>query len=72
MGRLENITVFEDTQKQYNENKTLSDAVKNSIKNQKLILETDNIPQTEIQVYDTPAKVVVCLLVVLLQLGAEK
>lgn len=42
MGRPENIEVFEDTEKFVKENGILKEAIKNSTKNQKLILENDD------------------------------
>lgn len=58
MGRIENVEVYEDTKKLCQTNKTLIDAVKNSTKNQKIILETEKISATESK-YEDKAKVIV-------------
>ena len=42
MSREDNVAVFEDTKKACNTNKMLVEAVKNSIKNQEVILEGDS------------------------------
>ena len=59
MGRDENRQVFQDTEKQCKTNEILKQAVKNSTQNQKLILETDEVPEQNRDRYDAPARVVV-------------
>lgn len=64
MGRPENIEVFEDTEKFVKENGILKEAIRNSTKNQKLILENDNYISDEeraamIHKYSDMAKVIV-------------
>ncbi len=59
MGRDENVLVFEDTAKLCKENKTLADAIRDSNREQKLILEKDDISERDKNIYNTPAKVVI-------------
>ena len=64
MGRQENVEVFEDTEKWVKENSFLKDAVENSTKNQKIILENEKYISDEernelLQKYEEPAEVIV-------------
>ena len=61
MGRQENIEIFEDTEKLCKTNDKLKASIQNSRKNQKLILENDelSIDENALNKYITPAKVVV-------------
>jgi len=59
MGRNENISVFLDTEKMCKTNQRLKESVQNSIKLQKLILETDDVKCSELKRYDEPAHVIV-------------
>ena len=45
MGREENVLVFQDTEKLCKTNSTLKDALNKSIQSQKLILETQTLPE---------------------------
>lgn len=58
MSRDSNIRIFEDTCRLYESDPVLVEAVKNSIAQQKVILETDEYPFT-LPVYDTPSKLIV-------------
>ena len=59
MGREENVLVFQDTEKLCKTNSTLKDALNKSIQGQKLILETQTLPEVSREKYETEAKVVV-------------
>ncbi len=59
MGREENVIIFEDTQKLCKENQKLSDAIKASNAEQKLILEKDSIPEADKNRYEEQATVVI-------------
>ena len=59
MGRDENREIFKDTEKLCKTNERLKEAVKNSTKNQKLILESDSVSEQKKDIYDSPANVVV-------------
>ncbi len=58
MGRPENIEIFNDTIKHCESNEKLKEAIKNSIKNQQLILENDEVNILENK-YDTEVKIIV-------------
>ena len=49
MGREENIIIFNDTEKLCETNEKLKESIDNSIKKQKLILETDKIPAPDLK-----------------------
>ena len=59
MGRIENVIVFEDTEKICKENEKLKESVKKSTEGQKLILEGTELPLVDKKRYDSQAKVVV-------------
>lgn len=59
MSREDNIQIFQDTERMCKENTRLKTATKNSIKNQKLILENDTIPEIDKRKYEEPAQVIV-------------
>ena len=59
MGRDENVKVFLDTEKMCRTNKILSDSVKKSTENQKLILEGDALPEADLARYETDASIAV-------------
>ena len=59
MGRIENVIVFEDTEKLCKKNEKLKEAVKKSTEGQKLILEGTELPAVDKNRYDVQAKVVV-------------
>lgn len=59
MGREENVIIFENTQKLCKENQKLSDAIKASNVEQKLILEKDLIPEVDKNRYEEQAAVVI-------------
>jgi uncharacterized protein (TIGR02452 family) len=59
MGRTENVIIFQDTQNLCRTNKRLADSLKNSIAMQKIILETESLPNINTQIYDEPAKIIV-------------
>lgn len=51
--------IFNDTKKYYQSNKELINSIKNSKKYQLVITENDNIKQTNHEIYNIPAKVIV-------------
>lgn len=59
MGREENILIFRDTERLCKDNPVLSEAIKVSTENQKLILENDALEKPELHKYSEPAKLVV-------------
>lgn len=59
MSREDNVAVFEDTKKVCNTNKMLVEAVKNSIKNQEVILEGDSYAVDSDKRYAEKARIVV-------------
>ena len=59
MGRDENIAVFKDTEKLCKTNPKLSESVKKATALQKLILESDNLPEQKKDIYKDAAKVIV-------------
>ena len=59
MGREENITVFEDTERLCKTNKRLAEAVKRATATQKLILEGDSLQTVDKNIYEEKARVVV-------------
>lgn len=59
MSREDNVAVFEDTKKACNTNKMLVEAVKNSIKNQEVILEGDSYAIDSDKRYTEKARIVV-------------
>jgi uncharacterized protein (TIGR02452 family) len=59
MGRNENIAVFEDTANLCKENKVIAEALHHSIKNQKLILESNQVEVKDLRKFDSPAKIMV-------------
>lgn len=59
MGRIENIAVFQDTEKLCKTNKRLAEAVKNATAGQKLILEREQIEKPELNRFEESAKVTV-------------
>lgn len=59
MSRVDNIQIFQDTEKMCKENIRLQNAIRNSIKHQKLILENDIISKKDKKKYTEPAQVVI-------------
>ena len=59
MGREENVKVFQDTEKMCKYNSRLKDAIKESVRQQKLILEEDTISEFDKKKYEEPAKIIV-------------
>ena len=59
MSREDNIRIFEDTEKLCNTNEKLKKSVKKATAAQKLIRETDIIPEQDRNLYKEPAKVIV-------------
>lgn len=59
MGKDENIRIFQDTTRLCENNERLKKQVKESTMKQKLILENDLLPEHDINVYESPAEVVV-------------
>ena len=59
MGRNENVEVFQDTESLCKTNNKLAESVKKSTENQKLILETDALPEQSLHLYEESAKLVV-------------
>lgn len=59
MGRIENLTIFNDTEKLCKENNRLANAVKQSTDKQVLIPEEDTMSESKKELYDKPAKVLV-------------
>ena len=59
MGREDNVTIFQDTEKLCKSNAVLKEAVKKSVAGQKLILETDALQEVKKDIYDQPAQIVV-------------
>lgn len=59
MGRYENVEVFQDTESLCKTNNRLAESVKKSTENQKLILETDALPEQDLHLYEESAKLVI-------------
>lgn len=59
MGREDNVRIFRDTEMQCKKNQRLSDAVKDSVANQKLYLANDVITIPDKSVYKRNAKIVI-------------
>ena len=59
MSREDNVSIFQDTERMCKENTRLKAAIRNSIKNQKLILENDTIPEIDKKKYVEAAQVIV-------------
>lgn len=59
MGREENVTIFQDTEKMCKEDERLKTAVRKSVETQQLILECDTIPEIDKKKYNLPAQVIV-------------
>ncbi|MDD7641375.1 MAG: TIGR02452 family protein [bacterium] len=59
MGKTENVMVFEDTENLCKDHQRIRDSVKQSTDGQKLILENDELSETDKNRYESPAKVVV-------------
>ena len=59
MGRDENIAVFKDTERLCKTNPKLSESVKKATALQKLILESDHLPEQKKDIYEGAAKVIV-------------
>ena len=61
MSREENIKIFEDTQHLCDTNDRLKESIKNSRKNQKLILENDDfsVDENVLNKYTEPANIIV-------------
>ncbi len=59
MGRVENVTVFKDTEKLCKTNPKLAESVKKATAAQKLILESDALAEQKKDLYEDVAKVVV-------------
>ncbi len=59
MGKIENITVFNDTERMCKHNEKIKEAIRKSTVGQKLILERDEIPELDMKRYAAEAKVIV-------------
>lgn len=59
MGREENVKIFKDTEQWCKNNRTLSEALKQSIYGQKLILEEDALATVDLNRYAEAAKVII-------------
>lgn len=59
MSREENIQIFQDTERMCRENGKLKTAIRNSIENQKLILENDKLSGIDKKKYKEPTQVIV-------------
>ena len=59
MGRDENVEIFNDTEELCKTNKKIRESVKKAKADQKLILETDNLPDQKKDLYGEKAKVVI-------------
>lgn len=59
MGRTENVTIFQDTQKLCRTNSRIKESLTNSISNQKLVLENEQLGTVEKNVFEVPANIIV-------------
>ena len=59
MAREDNVAVFEDTEKLCKSNPKLKESVQKSIAQQRLILEEDNMPKADKNIYANPAQIIV-------------
>lgn len=59
MGREENVIIFRDTEKFCKNNSRLRESIRNSIQEQKLILEDMELPMVQKKRFESPASVVV-------------
>lgn len=59
MSRENNVAVFRDTERLCKTNERLKASVKNATAGQKLILETDSVPEQDKERFAEPAKIVV-------------
>ena len=59
MGREENVVVFKDTEKLCSKNDRIKQSIANSIKSQKLILESDEVNVPELNKYNKPATLII-------------
>lgn len=59
MGREENVAVFEDTKRRCKQDPGLHEATKRAIEGQKVILETDPLPQITYERFAEPAQIIV-------------
>lgn len=59
MGREENVTIFQDTEKMCKEDERLKTAVRKSVETQQLILECDTMPEIDQKKFNLPAQVIV-------------
>lgn len=59
MGKQENIKIFEDTETLCKTNSSLKQSIKNSICNQKLILQNQRINSNNQKRYEKPANIIV-------------
>lgn len=59
MGREDNVAVFLDTQRLCKSDERLRESVRRATQGQKLILETDTVPEQKKDIYEEAAKVVV-------------
>lgn len=59
MSREDNVKIFEDTKKHCKENEKLKNAINQATRNQKIVLETDNVTVSNEQRYDEKAKVII-------------
>ncbi len=59
MSREDNILIFQDTERMCKENTKLKTAIRESIAEQKLILENDTLPEIDKKKYEKPAQVIV-------------
>ena len=59
MGRTENVQVFQDTEMLCKTNQILIESTKNSVKNQKVILEGDELPEIDKNRFEQDAALIV-------------
>ena len=59
MGRTENVQVFQDTEMLCKTNQILIESTKNSVKNQKVILEGDDLPEIDKNRFEQDADLIV-------------
>ena len=59
MGRTENVQVFQDTEMLCKTNQILIESTKNSVKNQKVILEGDELPEIDKNRFEQDAELIV-------------
>lgn len=59
MGREDNIRIFRDTERICSSNEKIKESIKTSVAGQKLILESDDLPEQKKELYEEKANVIV-------------